>query len=462
MHKTSNRAHLLIFGLALAIAAFIRFRVAPLSAGPDVAQFWAFAETFRQHGLDFYRYADADSAFFPFRNWGYVYPPIWILVLGLAILATPLSTASSTMVDPMWRLAAKTPMILADLGIGCLLYWAIPGSKYWKLLIACLWLFNPTAWYNSAVFGQFDAIAACLLLASVIILERGHDRWAFVLAALAGLTKQHALLPVIVLIAALAGQAPRRRVLSNVALLAGVMIAFSIPFLATGNFKEYFQSVVLPGQSPGYQTPLMYAFTGPAALLTYLNTAFGWDTSGYFVYFIPVLLLSFVAIAVTAYLRRISVIRGALIGILLFVTLFYRINYQYLIIMIPLALLVASLTTYKSEKALALALALFPAGWLWMFTVSFWFTYLLPKTDWIVPILGKVGLTRGNLPDYAYTAFAMAITALCITYIVLAFVHWNRPLKSLQPEKSAKALPQAIQTASPSITGPAEKSRQYD
>jgi hypothetical protein len=122
--------------------------------------------------------------------------------------------------------------------------------------------------------------------------------------------------------------------------------------------------------------------------------------------------------------------------------------------MIPLALLVASLTTYKSEKALALALALFPAGWLWMFTVSFWFTYLLPKTDWIVPILGKVGLTRGNLPDYAYTAFAMAITALFITYIVLAFIHWNRPLKSLQPEKSAKALPQAIQTASPSITDP--------
>ena len=45
--------------LVFLVAAFCRVWVAPFSAGPDVAQFWAFADVFRDHGLDFYRYADA-------------------------------------------------------------------------------------------------------------------------------------------------------------------------------------------------------------------------------------------------------------------------------------------------------------------------------------------------------------------------------------------------------------------
>jgi len=54
----------------------------------------------------------------------------------------------------------------------------VPGSKRRKVLFACLWLLHPTAWFESGVFGQFDAIAAAFLLTCVILLIKGNDRLA--------------------------------------------------------------------------------------------------------------------------------------------------------------------------------------------------------------------------------------------------------------------------------------------
>ena len=103
--------------MAFTLAAFFRFWAAPLSAGPDIAQFWAFAQVFETHGLDFYQHADATDSSFPFLGWAYVYPPIWLLILWLCSLATPGSFASAEVIDESWRLAMKTPIIMADLAI---------------------------------------------------------------------------------------------------------------------------------------------------------------------------------------------------------------------------------------------------------------------------------------------------------------------------------------------------------
>ena len=65
-------------GLVIAAAAWIRFWAVPLSTGPDVAQFWGFAEIFRLHGLDFYRYAYGSGELLPYQGWSFVYPPIWL------------------------------------------------------------------------------------------------------------------------------------------------------------------------------------------------------------------------------------------------------------------------------------------------------------------------------------------------------------------------------------------------
>lgn len=172
----------------------------------------------------------------------------------------------------------------------------------------------------------------------------------------------------------------------------------------------------------------MYAFNGFASLLTYLHDYAGWNTAGYFQYFVLVLAAALISVIILTYRRRVHYLRAAMVGILVFIAFFYRINYQYLIIFIPLALLITTLTTYQSERVLALVLALFPAGWLWMFDVSFWFNYLDPKTPGVVPVFRSFGLTQLGLPDSAYVVFALVLTGLCLAYIVLTFTHWREPL----------------------------------
>ncbi len=68
----------------------------------------------------------------------------------------------------------KLPSLLADMGIAYLLYkWT---NKRWA---AVLWLFNPVVWYNSAVWGQTDAVINFLaLLAFYLLVVRRKVFWA--------------------------------------------------------------------------------------------------------------------------------------------------------------------------------------------------------------------------------------------------------------------------------------------
>jgi hypothetical protein len=428
--RISGKKYLVIFGLLLAGAAYIRFWAAPISSGVDVPQFWAFARVFRSFGLDFYRYADASLNIFPNAGWGFVYPPVWLLILRLALIATPAAVATETMVSESWRVAVKTPIIAADLAIGCLLYWAVPGPKWLKLVIAALWLFHPTAWYESAVFGQFDAIAAVLLLAAVILMERGKDVPAFLLAGLALMTKQHVFFPVLMMLAVSARHRNWRRLGKNAGILAAIGIVFSVPFLVTGNFTDYARAIFLPGQAPAYQNPVMYAFNGFGALLTFLHNSLGWETSPYFIYLVPVLVPAVIAAAVFCYRSSITPLQAALAGFLVFISFMYRVNYQYLIVYIPLALLAASVTKYRSERIMALVLALLPAAWPWLFDISFWFNYLKPTAPQATALLERLGLTHLGMPDYSYVALALALTCLFIAHTVITFTRWRKPLSN--------------------------------
>ncbi len=410
----------------LVVAALVRFWAAPLSAGPDVAQFWAFAKVFQHYGLDFYRYADASLDFFPSYGWGFTYPPIWLLILGMALLFVPFSSATSVMVDTGWRIAMKTPIIAADLAIGCLLYWAVPGPRWRKLLFASLWLFHPTAWYESAVFGQFDAIAAALLLASVIVLARGKDKWAFVFAALAMMTKQHALASVAVMVVVSARHFGKGRLRADFLIAIGVVMALSVPFMLSGSFFGYMRAVFLPEAASAYQHPLCFVFSGSGALLTYLHDVFGWNTAGLLLSTIPILLIALVITAVASYKTRVTALQGALVGFLVFVVFSYRVNYQYLVVYIPLAILLAARTHYLSERISALALAVLPAAWLWFGNVAWWFHDLEPTNDWVTPLLARFGMRPGYLPDYDYVLFALLLMSLALVHVLLTFTVWRR------------------------------------
>ncbi len=419
------------FGLVLAIAGFIRFYTAPFSTGPDVAQFWAFAEVFRQHGIDFYRYAGATENIFPFSGWMYAYPPVWLLILGLALFCVPDSLANTVFIDSSWRLAVKTPIIISDLVIGILLYWSLPGSGRIKLLFSSLWLLNPTSWYNSAVFGQFDAIAAALLVASLVCFAKKRIKSAFFLGILAGMTKQTSLIPLVMMTAAYAASNHWSNTFRHIALMAAAVIVTSTPFLLTGNWQNYLQALFLSGQRPEYTDPLMYSFNGPGSLATYLHQVKGWDTSGYFWFIIPVMLSAGLITLFFIYRQKTAMLRAAMIGIVLFVAFYYRINYQYLVLMIPLALMIAAATSYRTERIISMTLAILPAAWLWMFDVYFWFYCYEPKSYQLAEIFTKLGLARSGTPDYLYVILALLLTILCLSYILLAFFRWTKPLRPL-------------------------------
>lgn len=422
--KQQNIIIYALFGMALLVAGGVRWWAAPISAGPDIAQFWAFAQVFHTHGIDFYRYAEATADIFPFKLWGYVYPPFWLLVLGICLCFAPGAFASDTAVDVAWRVAMKTPVIMADLAIGCLIFWAVPGSKARKLLFAVLWLFHPTAWYQSAVFGQFDAVAAVFVVAALIMLVKQREWIAFVMAGLAITVKQHALIPVAGMIAAVVHTYRRTEFVQRCILLAAPLVILSIPFLLTGNLLEYAKSVFLPAQAAGYQYPIDYAFSGTGSLLTYLHEAYGWETVNVIKALPYVTGVALAGVVFLCYRKRVHPLQAALASFLAFTALFYRVNYQYMIIYIPVALLVASMSVHRGERVMTLVLALFPAVWMWLFNVSFWFFYLEPASRWVVPYLTNIGMGQRSAPE-VYVIYAVILSLLSLVYVGLVFSRWR-------------------------------------
>ena len=69
-------------------------------------------------------------------------------------------------------LLVKLPGILADLGIGWLIYEYFRKKNRIKLglRLTTVWLFNPVIWYNSAVWGQTDSVVNLLGLIAVFAL----------------------------------------------------------------------------------------------------------------------------------------------------------------------------------------------------------------------------------------------------------------------------------------------------
>jgi hypothetical protein len=413
-----------LFIIAVAIAGTVRWWVAPLSAGPDVTQFWAFAQAFHIHGLDFYRYAEATADMFPQKMWGYVYPPTWVLILGICLCAVPGSTASISAVDTTWRIAMKTPIITADLGIGCLIFWAVPGSRAKKLVFAVLWLFHPTSWYQSAVFGQFDALAAVFIVASLITLEKRKEWLTYLLAGLAITLKQHTAIMIAGMMAATLYMYRSTQTIKHSLILVAPIVVLSIPFLVTGNLMPYAKSVFLPAYEAGYQYPIDHALSGTGSLLTYLHDVYGWETINLLRATPYVTGVMLAAVIILCYLRRVNPIQGTLACFLVFITLFYRVNYQYTVIFIPVALLVAAMTVHRGERILAIIIALFPALWIWLFDVSLWFVYLEPINPWVAPYLANIGMGE-NCPTGSFVIFSVTLAYLSLAYVVLILIKWN-------------------------------------
>lgn len=98
----------------------------------------------------------------------------------------------------------KLPGIIADLGIGFLIYKYFSGQKkVWQgTLGAGIFLFNPIVWYNSSLWGQTDSVVNFFGLLSVLTLINKRIVWTLLFIALSLFIKASliVLLPVILLV----------------------------------------------------------------------------------------------------------------------------------------------------------------------------------------------------------------------------------------------------------------------
>lgn len=110
---------------------------------------------------------------------------IYELIFGLSWwLNLKISLFPSTLIpffqEKLYVTLVKLPSIFADLGIAVLIYKFVAGLKNKKLAktAALVFLFNPISWYNSAVWGQTDAIINFFGLWSFYLFWKKRPIWA--------------------------------------------------------------------------------------------------------------------------------------------------------------------------------------------------------------------------------------------------------------------------------------------
>lgn len=169
------------------------------------------------------------------------YPPVAILLFGFSVLLyqTTLSffqylnsligVFPSFLVplfagENMQAAFLKLPAILADLGIGYLIF-KITKKK----LLALLYLFNPAVFYVSAVWGQIESLPVFFLILAYFLLPRRYflSHLAFILAVL---SKQTALwlLPIFLIIWFKQGGV--KALLRGLTLQAAIFFLLYLPF----------------------------------------------------------------------------------------------------------------------------------------------------------------------------------------------------------------------------------------
>ncbi|MDE3087955.1 MAG: hypothetical protein KGJ80_01030 [Chloroflexota bacterium] len=154
----------------------------------DVTTFIHAARRFTEGGNPFDLYAQSHAA----ETWPYAYPPLHAFVIAIALLV---GDTLHVLPDYVW---ARVPVILADIGVGLLLYRIVQRKSRDELLarIALLvWLFNPVTFYDTAVQGHFESEwLLCVLLAYAWYEESHSSVLPSIALAVAVLFKQVAIL----------------------------------------------------------------------------------------------------------------------------------------------------------------------------------------------------------------------------------------------------------------------------
>lgn len=141
----------------------------------------------------------------------------------------------------------KLPCILADVAISILLFVFV--SRRWTpnlgLAATAIYALNPGVVFNTAFWGQHDAIWALFVFGSLWLLHRGRPELSWVLLTLALLTKQQALPFVPLLLMVTVWHFGIRRLVTSVLASAGAFVVVWLPYILHGTFWTSFSSIVV-------------------------------------------------------------------------------------------------------------------------------------------------------------------------------------------------------------------------
>jgi hypothetical protein len=134
----------------------------------------------------------------------------------------------------------KAPMLLADLGTACLLYWSYGQRRpLYAAGVFALFCCNPVSFLISSYHGNTDSLCASLLLVAAVLMDLRRTFWAG-LALAASINVK--LVPVLLILPMLACVADRRQAMRFMAGLSIGVIPF-LPYLI-GHWTGFYEHVL--------------------------------------------------------------------------------------------------------------------------------------------------------------------------------------------------------------------------
>ena len=336
----SERVRLSLIALS---ALAVRLAVAPFTGHPwDVYVWIKSAEMFSAGFWNVYRVSEIPS--FP---WGfYSYPPVWLFFLTAAYLAVGgLSSGLGALV-----LAIKAPIIAADLLVA---YWiyrlagllGLGGRK--RELVFAAYALNPLPAFISGVWGMFDPIAVLFSLVGLELLMRQRPTAAGLSIGMGIATKIFPALLVplgLLWIRRTGTSAWRSGAFGFVLGAASVPVAVSVPFLIADPIA-YLEKILMHTKNVGQFTywTLLAPLTGTVAA----------SVVSFIVFAIAYVLLLRKSSAEEPNPGSLVYYSTAVIGVFLATSV--KVNVQYLLWFLPLALLVALHGERRASREIATA-----------------------------------------------------------------------------------------------------------
>jgi Gpi18-like mannosyltransferase len=235
----------IILAVVLAVSLAVRVLLFPLKGySIDTNDFISWFSTAASQGIrPFYSVA------------GFVdYPPFNVYIFwAFGSLANALNLNMATMV--------KVVPNLFDLATASLIFFFVRKQASFKtaLLSTALYAFNPAVIYNTAVWGQFDAVYTFFLVLSVMMALKSKPVPAAVVFALGLLTKPQgiALLPLVILL--IYKKNGFKNLLFSALAFGATVLVVVLPFEGVGNPLTFLSNIYF-GAYGGYTFASMFAF----------------------------------------------------------------------------------------------------------------------------------------------------------------------------------------------------------